>query len=124
MLKVKNFSAKEEKEIVDKILTEKAEKDLDEGVKPKVADEAKNDKSALADLKRIGKFQLVTLEGERYTVVNKTLQRVCPIMEGRLGFTYCSRLVTRFNMTDPEQKAVNQKRGQGHWATNEGSPEL
>jgi len=111
-----------EKKAVAEVMEEKAEKDLKEGKKPETSDASKSDKAILKNLKRVGRFQLVDLGKGRYTVVNKELQRVCPISEGNLGYTYCNKLVTKFNLKDPEQKKANK--GKGTWSPNDDSPAL
>lgn len=126
MARTKKESLKDTSELEKKVIAElteaQNEKDLDAGKKAKVSDVSKSDEAILKGLKRVGRFQLVDLGGGRYTVVNKSLQRVHPIVSGSLGYTECSRLVTKFNLKDPEQRKANK--GEGNWTPNDISPDL
>lgn len=114
--KIEELESEVEETMVDEV-------EVDE---PKV--ESKKSQTAEAVIKALrpnGRFQLVELDGKavdandrRYTVVNKSMQRVCPVVTGPKGFTECNKLVSKFNMKDPEQKMANKKKGTGNWENN------
>lgn len=109
------YTEEELKEIEKKLMAEKPVTKEDEMKAKSMAgvisdDEMKRIKAAQAPR---GKFILVELGGGMYRVMNKRGQWVSPVTTLNIG----SKLVTSFNIKDPEQRAANvsANKAQGIW---------